>query len=136
MASFAKIGLNGKVIEVQSVVNEVIHDSNGVEQESIGIDFLTKLTGWSIWKQTSYNNNFRKNFAGIGYTYDEDRDAFIPPKSYASWILNETTCIWEAPIVKPELTDEQESQNTAETHYWSYIWNESTTSWDLENTLV
>ncbi len=136
MASFAKIGLNGKVIEVQSVVNEVIHDSNGVEQESIGIDFLTKLTGWSIWKQTSYNNNFRKNFAGIGYTYDEDRDAFIPPKTYASWILNETTCIWEAPIVKPELTDEQESQNTAETHYWSYIWNESTTSWDLENTLV
>jgi hypothetical protein len=57
MASFAKIGLNGKVIEVQSVVNEVLHDSNGVEQEIIGIDFLTKLTGWSIWKQTSYNTH-------------------------------------------------------------------------------
>ena len=80
MASFAKIGLNNKVIEVQSVVNEVLHDSNGVEQEAIGIDFLTKLTGWSIWIQTSYNthggvhnNNgtpLRKNHAGIGYTYD------------------------------------------------------------------
>jgi hypothetical protein len=88
MASFAKIGLNGKVIEVLSVNNEVLHDSNGVEQEAIGIDFLTKLTGWAIWKQTSYNthggvhNNggtpLRKNHAGIGYTYDEDRDAFIP----------------------------------------------------------
>ena len=111
MASFAKIGLNGKVIEVQSVVNEVLHDANGVEQESIGIDFLTKLTGWSIWKQTSYNTNggvhklggtpFRKNHASIGYTYDEDRDAFIPPKPFNSWILNETTCLWKAPIDYP-----------------------------------
>ena len=146
MASFAKIGLNGKVIEVQSVVNEVLHDSNGVEQENIGIDFLTKLTGWSIWKQTSDNthggvhNNggtpLRKNHASVGYTYDEDRDAFIPKKPYPSWILNETTCLWEAPIIKPELTDEQEAQNTAETHYWSYVWNELTTSWDLINTLT
>jgi hypothetical protein len=89
MASFAKIGLNNKVIEVLSVVNEVLHDANGVEQESIGIDFLTKLTGYPVWVQTSYNNNFRKNHAGIGYTYDEDRDAFIPKKPYQSWILNE-----------------------------------------------
>ena len=118
MASFAKIGLNNKVIEVQSVVNEVLHDSNGVEQEAIGIDFLTKLTGWSIWVQTSYNNNFRKNHAGIGMTYDEDRDAFIAPKPYASWILNETTCIWEAPVAMPE--DDN-----------MYTWNETTTSWDL-----
>jgi len=127
MASFAKIGLNSKVIEVQSVVNEVLHDSNGVEQENIGIDFLTKLTGWAIWKQTSYNtlggvhNNggtpLRKNYAGIGYTYDEDRDAFIPPKPYASWILNEDTCLWEAPSAMP---DDGER----------YEWNESTTSWD------
>jgi len=127
MASFAKIGLNSKVIEIQSVVNEVLHDSNGVEQENIGIDFLTKLTGWAIWKQTSYNtlggvhNNggtpLRKNYAGIGYTYDEDRDAFIPPKPYASWILNEDTCLWEAPSAMP---DDGER----------YEWNESTTSWD------
>jgi len=137
MASFAKIGLNGKVIEVQSLVNEVLHDSNGVEQESIGIDFLTKLTGWSIWKQTSFNTHgnvhklggtpFRKNHAGIGFTYDEDRDAFIPPKptQYPSWILNETTCLWEAPVVKPELTQEQIDNESY------YAWNEETTTWDL-----
>ena len=128
MASFAKIGLNGKVIEVQSVVNEVLHDSNGVEQENIGIDFLTKLTGWSIWKQTSYNTRggvhisggtpLRKNHAGIGYTYDEDKDAFIPKKPYNSWILNETTCQWEAPVAYP--TDGED-----------YTWNEETTTWDL-----
>tara|TARA_R100000541_G_scaffold52967_1_gene60803 strand:+ start:263 stop:622 length:360 start_codon:yes stop_codon:yes gene_type:complete len=119
MASFAKIGLNSKVIEIQSVVNEVLHDSNGVEQEVIGIDFLTKLTGWSIWVQTSYNNNFRKNYAGIGFTYDEDKDAFIAPKPYASWILNETTCRWEAPVAYP---DDGELYN----------WNETTKNWDLK----
>jgi hypothetical protein len=128
MASFAKIGLNGKVIEVLSVHNNVLKDSNGVEQESIGIDFLTKLTGWAIWVQTSYNTQggvhnsggipLRKNFAGIGYTYDEDRDAFIPKKPFNSWILNETTCNWEAPVAKPN--DEK-----------SYNWNEQTLSWDI-----
>jgi hypothetical protein len=128
MASFAKIGLNNKVIEVLSVVNEVLHDSNGVEQESIGIDFLTKLTGYPMWVQTSYNtiagvhnNNgtpLRKNHAGIGYTYDEDRDAFIPKKPFNSWILNEDTCLWEAPVAKPD------NENI-------YIWNESTLTWDI-----
>ena len=128
MSSFAKIGLNGKVIEVQSVNNEVLHDSNGVEQENIGIDFLTKLTGWSIWKQTSYNTvggihklggtPFRKNFAGIGHTYDEDRDAFIAPKPFNSWTLNEDTCLWEAPVAYP--TDGQR-----------YNWNETNKTWDL-----
>jgi hypothetical protein len=128
MASFAKIGLNNKVIEVLSVVNEVLHDSNGVEQESIGIDFLTKLTGWAIWKQTSYNTKggvhssggtpFRKNHAGIGYTYDEDRDAFISPKPFNSWILNEDTCLWNAPVTRPQ--DDNK-----------YRWNELTLSWDL-----
>jgi hypothetical protein len=128
MASFAKIGLNSKVIEVLSVNNEVLKDSNGIEQEAIGIDFLTKLTGYPLWKQTSYNthggihNNggtpFRKNHAGIGYIYDEDRDAFIPKKPYNSWILNEDTCLWNAPVVKPN--DENE-----------YTWNEETLSWDI-----
>ena len=118
MAHFAKIGLNSKVIEVQSVHNNELLDANGVEQEANGIDFLTKLTGWSIWKQTSYNGNIRKNFAGIGYTYDEDKDAFIPPKPFNSWTLNETTCLWEAPVSKP--TDGQK-----------YIWNEETQTWDL-----
>jgi hypothetical protein len=119
MASFAKIGLNNKVIEVLSVHNNELLDSNGVEQENIGVDFLTKLTGWAIWKQTSYNGNIRKNHAGIGYTYDEDRDAFIPKKPYASWILNEETCQWEAPSAMP---DDGER----------YTWNESTTTWDID----
>ena len=135
MASFAKIGLNNKVIEVLSVVNEVLHDSNGVEQEVNGVDFLTKLTGYPVWKQTSYNthggvhNNggtpLRKNHAGIGYTYDEDRDAFIPPKpNLPSWILNENTCLWEAPVAMPttELEDNQ-----------FYSWNESIINWEIKN---
>ena len=128
MASFAKIGLNNKVIEVQSVVNKVLHDSNGVEQESIGIDFLTKLTGWAIWKQTSYNTvggvhklggiPLRKNHAGVGYIYDEDRDAFIAPKPFNSWVLNESTCLWNAPVAYP-------------TDGAKYKWNEQILSWDL-----
>tara|TARA_Y100000592_G_C5452202_1_gene309362 strand:+ start:1430 stop:1816 length:387 start_codon:yes stop_codon:yes gene_type:complete len=119
MAHFAKIGLNSKVIEVQSVANDVLKDADGNEVESLGVDFLTKLTGWSIWKQTSYNHNLRKNFAGPGMLYDEDRDAFIPKKEFNSWILNEETCRWEAPIAYP--TDGK-----------NYIWNEDTTSWNEE----
>jgi len=129
MASFAKIGLNNKVIEVLSIHNNELLDSNGVEQEVNGIDFLTKLTGWSIWKQTSYNTRggqhikggtpFRKNHASVGYTYDEDRDAFIPPKPYPSWTLNETSCLWEAPVAMPD--DDNR-----------YIWNESTQTWDID----
>ena len=125
MATFAKIGLNSKVISTLSVHNNELLDSNGVEQEVNGITFLTNLTGWSIWVQTSYNGNFRKNHAGIGYTYDEDRDAFIPRKPLASWILNETTCLWEAPVAKPELTQEQIDNNNY------YNWNETTISWDI-----
>jgi hypothetical protein len=133
MASFAKIGLNGKVIEVLSVVNEVLHDSNGVEQEAIGIDFLTKLTGYPVWKQTSYNtlggthnNNgtpLRKNFAGVGYTYDEDRNAFIPKKPFNSWILNEDTCLWNSPVSIP--TTELENNEY-------YSWNESIINWEIK----
>jgi hypothetical protein len=123
MAHFAKIGLNGKVIEVLSVANEVLHDANGIEQEAIGIDFLTKLTGYPVWVQTSFNKNFRKNCAGIGYTYDEDRDAFIPKKPYQSWILNEDTCLWESPIPKPNRDGLEVNQ------YWD--WNETNQSWDL-----
>jgi len=128
MASFAKIGLNSKVIQVVSVHNNELKDSNGVEQENIGINFLTTLTGWSIWKQTSYNTYagehklggtpLRKNHASIGMTYDEDRDAFIPKKLYNSWTLNETTCRWEAPVAYP--TDGQ-----------TYEWNEENQQWDL-----
>ena len=127
MAHFAKIGLNSKVISVHSVHNNELKDSNGVEQENLGIEFLTNLHGWPIWKQTSYNGNIRKNFAGIGFTYDEDRDAFIAPKPYASWILNEETCQWDAPVAMPELTQEQIDNKN------SYNWNEETQQWDLIN---
>jgi hypothetical protein len=130
MASFAKLNSENIVITVESVVNEVLKDSNGVEQETIGIQFLKTLYNEpeAIWKQTSYNTNagihslggtpFRKNHASIGYTYDSQRDAFIPPKPFNSWILNETTCLWESPIPMPN--DDNE-----------YNWNESTLSWDL-----
>ena len=127
MASFAKIGSNNKVIEVLSVHNDVLKDANGVEQEVLGIDFLTKLTGWSVWKQTSYNTRggvhklggtpFRKNPAGIGYTFDDAKDAFISPKPYASWTLTEATCQWDAPTAYPD--DGKK-----------YEWNEGTTAWD------
>ena len=133
MASFAKIGLNSKVIEVLAVNNNELKDSNGVEQEVNGIDFLTKLTGWAIWKQTSYNTvggvhlfggtPFRKNHAGIGYTYDENRDAFIPPKPYTSWVLNESTCLWQAPVTMPA-TELEENQY--------YFWNESIVNWEIK----
>ena len=127
MASFAKIGLNNKVIEVHSVHNDVLKDAGGIEQEVLGIDFLTKLTGWAIWKQTSYNTHggvhklggtpLRKNHAGIGYTYDEDRDAFIPKQPFNSWTLNESTCCWDPPTPYPD--DGK-----------TYEWNEETTSWE------
>ena len=126
MASFAKIGSNNKVIEVLSVHNDVLKDDEGIEQEVLGIDFLTKLTGWSVWKQTSYNTRggvhklggtpFRKNHAGKGYTYDKTRDAFIPPKPFPSWTLNEATCHWNAPTAMP--SDDKR-----------YTWDEPNTKW-------
>ena len=131
MASFAKLNSENIVITVESVVNEVLKDSNGIEQESIGIEFLKTLYNEpnAVWKQTSYNTNagvhslggtpFRKNHAGIGYTYDETKDAFIPPKPFNSWILNESTCNWNAPIAYPN--DEQ-----------LYTWNEQTLNWILQ----
>ena len=106
MASFAKIE-NNIVITVVSVVNEVLKDSNGIEQEQLGINFLKTLYNEpnAIWKQTSYNTAegvhklggtpFRKNYPGHGFTYDESRDAFISDSPYASWSLNEDTCLWD-----------------------------------------
>jgi len=131
MASFAKLNSENIVTTVVSVVNDVLKDSNGVEQESIGINFLKTLYNEpnAIWKQTSYNTKagvhtedgipLRKNHAGIGYVYDSQRDAFIPPKTYNSWILNESTCNWDAPIPMP--TDGQR-----------YSWNEETQNWTLQ----
>jgi hypothetical protein len=129
MATFVKIE-NNIVITGVSVVNDVLKDSNGIEQESIGIEFLKSLYGQNTnWKQTSYNTHggvhsnggtpFRKNHAGIGFTYDETRDAFIPIKPYNSWVLNEETCLWNSPIPMPN--DGQR-----------YTWNEETQSWTLQ----
>ena len=128
MAHFAKLNQNNIVITVNVVHNsELLVD--GVENEQKGVDFLNNLFSTNDnWKQTSYNTHsgihkldgtpFRKNYAGIGYTYDEDKDAFIPPKNFPSWTLNETTCVWNPPIAYP--TDGQH-----------YSWNDETNSWDL-----
>ena len=127
MATFAKLDLNNIVTEIISVHNNELLDSNEVEQEVKGITFLTKITGSNLWKQTSYNTlggvhtlggtPFRKNYAGIGYIYDESRNAFYTPTPYASWILNETTCQWEAPVAYPD--DGKD-----------YKWNEEITNWE------
>ncbi len=139
MARFAKIGLNGKIIDVVTLANEELQDSNGVENEAIGVDFLTKLTGWAIWKQSSYNTRggihyepnsntpsndqskaLRKNPASVGGRYDEERDAFIPTKNFASWTLDEETCQWKCPVEYP--SDGK-----------PYQWNEENQTWDLIN---
>jgi hypothetical protein len=113
MAHFAKLGV-GNIIETVHVVSNDIATT-----EQVGVDFLNNLyNSRDVWKQTSYNNNIRKNFAGVGYTYDQTRDAFIPKKPFNSWILNETTCLWEAPIALPDTENR-------------YNWNEETQQWDL-----
>ena len=96
MAHFAQLDENNVVTQVIVVGNRDCADANGVEKESIGIAFCERLFGGN-WKQTSYNASIRKNYAGIGYTYDAARDAFIPPQPGAEWTLNETTCQWVNP---------------------------------------
>jgi len=116
MAHFAKLNENNVVVQVIIVHNnELLQD--GVESEDKGVQFLVDWSGgYTNWKQTSYNGKIRKNYAGIGYTYDATRDAFIPPQPYPSWTLNEDTCLWEPPVPFP--TDGQR-----------YYWDEPTTSW-------
>ena len=117
MAHFAQLDSTNNVIRVVVVNNNVITDADGNEQEQVGIDFLTNLyegVGW--YKQTSYNGNFRKNYAAVGDIYDSARDAFIAPQPYSSWTLNEDTCRWEAPTAYPD--DGK-----------FYKWDEDTTSW-------
>ena len=116
MAHFALIE-NNIVQNVIVVGNADLTDSEGNEQEHLGVEFIHSIFGTDdTWVQTSYNNNIRKNYAGIGHTYDLTRDAFIAPKPYASWVLNESTCRWEAPAPYPD--DDN-----------AYEWDESTTSW-------
>lgn len=116
MAHFAELDANNIVTRVIVVGNADTSDANGVEKEHIGAAFCERLLG-GTWKQTSYNGNMRKRYAGIGFTYNEALDAFVPPKPFASWTLNNTTADWQAPVAMP--TDGK-----------NYVWNESTLSWD------
>ena len=102
MAHFAILNESNIVIRVEVVNNNVILDDDDAEQEQLGIDFLISLYGAGNYKQTSYNGNIRKNYAGIGYTYDSGRNAFIAPKPYPSWTLVEDTCRWTAPVEEPD----------------------------------
>ena len=121
MAHFAQLDENNVVTQVIVVRNEDTTDTDGIEKEHIGIAFCQSLFGnITKWVKTSYNGNIRKNYAGIGYAYDADRDAFIPPQPYDSWVLDETVCRWVAPTPMP--TDGQ-----------VYQWNEETTSWENVN---
>ena len=119
MAHFAKLDQSNIVEQVIVVHNNELLDENGNESEQKGIDFCQSLFGADTkWAQTSYNGNIRKNYAGIGSYFDEARDAFIYPKPFDSWVLDEQTCRWEAPVEHPE--DDG-----------IYTWNESTLAWDL-----
>ena len=142
MASFAKIGINNIVEQVISIHNNELLD-NGIESETKGIEFCKSLFGQNTnWKQTSYNTiggihqlggtPFRKNHAGIGYIYDENRNAFIPPKPYNSWILNEQTCDWEAPLSYPITNTKNEFYENGSPKNDFYTWNEETQSWTLQ----
>jgi hypothetical protein len=115
MAHFAQLDENNVVTQVIVVANSDTSDASGVEKEHIGAAFCERLFG-GVWKQTSYNGNKRKNYAGIGYTYREDIDAFVPPQPYASWVLNETTAQWEAPVAMPD-------------NGGMYTWDEDNQAW-------
>ena len=121
MAHFAQLDENNVVTQVIVVDNKDTSDANGVEKESIGVAFCERLLG-GTWKQTSYNANLRKNYAGIGYTFNAGIDAFVPPKPYNSWVLNEITAQWEAPVAMPEDAGTGEPPKR-------YNWNEETTNW-------
>ena len=136
MAHFAKLGTGNIVTRVTVVSNDI------ATTEQAGIDFLNTLHKTNdVWKQTSYNTlsgvhklggtPFRKNYAGMGYSYDEDRDAFIPPQRYKGWVLNETTCQWEAPISYPETTTQNLTDEDGNPTNDIYYWNEELLDWKL-----
>ena len=157
MAHFAKLGANGKVIQVLTLDNKDMLNADGVEDELVGQQYLETHNNWpaQMWIQTSYNTvsnthssgdnskAFRGNYAGIGYTWDEDNQIFWPKKPYPSWVKDTATASWKSPIGDaPALTAEQEAQNqpttdaegnvtAPATHKWYYVWNEANQSWDL-----
>jgi len=147
MAHFSKIGMNGKVIAVHVVDNENILNADGVEDETVGQQYLERHNNWpsQMWIQTSYNTRggkhydnktgelsedqskaLRGNYAGKGMIWDEDNNIFYPKKPYASWVLNTTTATWHSPIgdAPDDLTDEEKAADTI------YQWNEDGQSWD------
>ena len=136
MAHYAKLGINSKVINVEVVANSDCQNADGVEDEEVVRQFQERIHNWPLWKKTSYNTSgnkhksgddskaLRGNYAGIGYTYDEDNDIFMPTKPYTSWVLNTAEARWQSPIGDaPELSEDEK-----ETH--RYDWNESGQSWD------
>ena len=117
MAHFAQLDNNNVVLGIAVVHNNELLDQDGKEIEQKGIDFCKSLFGQDTqWVQTSYNANFRKNYAWTGGTYNKELDAFIKPQPYVSWILNETSCKWEAPVAYPNDGN-------------LYAWDETTKSW-------
>jgi hypothetical protein len=151
MAHFAKLGTNSKVIQVLTMDNDKMLNANGVEDEAVGQQWLETHNNWpaQMWIQTSYNTRgnthssgdnskaFRGNYAGIGYTWDEDDQIFWPKKPYASWVKHYESASWKSPIGDaPELTDEQKTQNDSGSNDWYYKWNEDNTTWDLTDLLA
>ena len=149
MAHFAKISEENKVLTVLTLDNKNMLNADGVEDETVGQQYLETHNNWPapMWIQTSYNtgNNthalggtpFRGNYAGTGYTWDSINQIFWPEKDYASWIKNISEARWQSPIGDaPTLTAEQNSQNEDHTHMWGYFWNEANTTWDLTDRLA
>ena len=155
MAHFAKISETNEILSVVVVNNNDILNADGVEDETVGQQYLETHNNWpaQMWIQTSYNTSggthkdggtaLRGNYAGIGYTWDEDDNIFWPKKPYASWVKHIESASWKSPIGDaPELTAEQITQNTPanentpNTHFWIYDWNESEQTWDLTNELA
>ena len=146
MAHFAKISETNEVLAVLAVDNKDVLNADGVEDESVGQQYLERHNNWpaQMWIQTSYNTSrgthklggtpLRGNYAGIGHIWDENNNLFYSKKPYASWVLNTTTASWHSPIGDaPELTDEQKEVGT---HMWGYDWNEEGQSWDLTDGLA
>jgi len=146
MAHFAKLGANGKVIQVLTLDNKDMLNADGVEDETVGQQYLEHHNNWpaQMWIQTSYNTftnqhtsgdnskAFRGNYAGIGMIWDEDDQIFWPRKPFTSWVKDTATANWKSPIGDaPVLTAEQLSQNEGGSNKWYYTWNEANQSWDL-----
>jgi hypothetical protein len=124
MAHFARLSDSNTVMEVLVVDNDVlINPATELEEEATGVQYLSNIFGGANWVQTSYNSNFRKNYASLGGVYDKTRNAFIAPQPFFSWLLNDETCTWEAPVPMPVVL---EGSNDL------YLWDENNLRWTLK----